>query len=104
MTTPRKARIYLVQMGNETKLVRAHGPGQAVQTIAKDFIRARVAESDDLIRLANMAGAGLSVATPPVRDPNAPKRGPGRPPRSDYPAPPEADEGESQDEPTQEAA
>jgi hypothetical protein len=82
--TTRKARIYLVQLGSETKLVRANGAGQAINTVAKDFIRARVAESEDLIRIANQAGANLSIASPPERDPNAPKRGPGRPPRSDY--------------------
>lgn len=82
--TTRKARIYLVQMGNETKLVRANGAGQAVNTVAKDFVRARVAEPEDLIRIANQAGAGLQVAAPPERDPNAPKRGPGRPPASAY--------------------
>lgn len=85
--TTRKARIYLVAMGDQTKLVRANGAGQAIQTVAKDYIRARVAEPEDLIRIANLAGAGLSVAAPPERSPDAPKRGPGRPPRADYMSP-----------------
>jgi hypothetical protein len=78
--TTRKARIYLVQMGNETKLVRANGVSRAIQTAAKGFMVARVAEPDDLIRIANQAGAGLQVATPPEPAEGAPRRG--RPPRA----------------------
>ena len=66
--TARKHRIYLVNLGDETHLVRATTPGQAVQAIAKDMVRVRVAEADDLIRLANMAGAGLSVTTQAPRE------------------------------------
>lgn len=79
--TTRKERIYLVQMGNETRLVRANGVSRAIQTAAKGLMVARVAEADDLIRIANQAGAGLTVADPPPRAPWQPGR-PGRPPKS----------------------
>ncbi len=65
--TARKHRIYLVNLGDETHLVRATTSGQAVQAIAKDLVRVRVCEAEDLIRLANQAGAGLTVNTAPVR-------------------------------------
>ena len=66
--TARKYRIYLVNLGSETHLVRATTPGQAMQAIAKDMVRVRVAESEDLIRIANAAGAGLSVTTQAPRE------------------------------------
>jgi hypothetical protein len=66
--TARKNRIYIVNLGDETHLVRATTSGQAVQAIAKDMVRVRVCEAEDLIRLANAAGAGLTVTTQTARE------------------------------------
>jgi len=93
--TTRKTRVYLVQMGNETILVRANGVGRAIQTAAKGYMVARIAEADDLIRLANQAGAGLTVASPPVPVDGAPRR-PGRPPASAYATPAPVDDAPEQ--------
>jgi hypothetical protein len=79
--TTRKERIYLVRLGDTVKLVRANGVSRAIQTVAKDFMQARVAEPDDLIRIANAAGAQLEVVTPAPRGEWVAGR-PGRPPRS----------------------
>ncbi|HSJ40672.1 MAG TPA: hypothetical protein VK955_06425 [Xanthobacteraceae bacterium] len=94
--TTRKARIYLVQMGNETKLVRANGVSRAIQTAAKGYMQARVAEADDLIRIANQAGAGLTVATPPEKGEWQPGSR-GRPPKSAREGAPAAAEGEPEE-------
>jgi hypothetical protein len=83
----RKNRIYIVNLGDEAHLVRATTQGQAVQAACKENIRVRVAEPDDLIRLANQSGAAMRVIVPPeprpLVDTGAP-RGPGRPPQSAY--------------------
>lgn len=88
--TARKHRIYIVELGGESHLCEATTSGQAVQAVAKDSIRVRVAEPLDLLRIANAAGANLRVARQAEVDPNAPKRGPGRPPRA--PSPVDAEE------------
>lgn len=86
----RKNRIYIVNLGEESHLVRATTQSQAVQAVTKEQIRVRVAEPEDLLRLANANGAALRVATPPeprqLMD-TGEKRGPGRPPQSAYVAP-----------------
>ena len=80
--TTRKERIYLVQMGSETRLVRANGVSRAIQTAAKGLMVARVAEADDLIRIAK------SKPAPACKSPTPPERGEwkpgsrGRPPAS----------------------
>jgi hypothetical protein len=86
--TARKHRIYIVDIGGESHLCEATTSGQAVQAVAKDSIRVRVAEPLDLLRIANAAGANLRVARQADPDPNAPKRGPGRPPRASAPVEP----------------
>jgi hypothetical protein len=77
-------------MGSETRLVRANGVSRAIQTAAKGLMLARVAEADDLIRIANDAGAGLEVASAPERAPWAPGSR-GRPPKSAQQADPNPD-------------
>lgn len=79
--TTRKARVYIVQFGDETKLVSANGVSKAIQTVAKDFLLARVAEPEDFIRIANAAGAKIEIVQPAPRGEWAPGR-PGRPPKS----------------------
>lgn len=60
--TARKARLYLVNLGEEAHLVRAATKGQAVQTITKGQIRVRPAEVEDLVRIATRAGANITVS------------------------------------------
>jgi hypothetical protein len=94
----RRFRLYVVNLGDESHLCRATTRGQAMQTVARDMIRCRVAEPEDIIRLANASGAGLRVAQQPEREelPEGVKRGPGRPPASAYAQHPAAEPASSE--------
>jgi len=87
--TSRKNRLYIVNLGDDAHLVRATTQSQAVQAVTKEQIRVRVAEPEDLLRLANANGAAIRVAQAVEPRPliEGEKRGPGRPPQSAYVAP-----------------
>lgn len=53
-------RIYMVTIGENDRLIRASHPSNALQYVARDIAKVRVATQDDLIECLN---DGIKVET-----------------------------------------
>ena len=53
-----KQRIYLVTIGDNTRMVRASSQAQAVTHVARSMITVRLASQDDIVE---KIGAGIPV-------------------------------------------